>query len=121
MALGGRVVGDLTDFVAATWLRGVDFVQPPTTLPAMVDASVGGKTGVDLPEGKNLVVTFHFPRAVVVDPLVLATLTPRQLRSGLAETVKHGLIGSPELFAEFGTASFDPAALVRCCPATSAM
>src|SRR6185295_2581929 len=86
-------------FAAATYLRGVPFVQIPTTLLAMVDASVGGKVGVDLPQGKNLVGAFKQPELVVVDPGVLATLPPPEFRAGLAEVVKHGIIDSPELFA----------------------
>ena len=100
MALGGGVVGDVAGFAAATFMRGVPFVQAPTTLLAMADASVGGKTGVDLPQGKNLVGAFKQPRAVLVDPEVLGTLPPEQFRAGLAEVVKHGLIGNPILFAQ---------------------
>jgi 3-dehydroquinate synthase len=92
VALGGGVVGDLAGFVAATYMRGVPVVQCPTTLLAMVDASVGGKTGVDTPAGKNLVGAFHPPAAVVADPSVLATLPARELRAGLAEVLKHGVI-----------------------------
>lgn len=92
LALGGGVVGDMTGFVAATLLRGVPFVQIPTTLLSMVDASVGGKTGVDHPAGKNLIGAFHQPKAVLIDPAVLKTLSPRELRSGLAECIKHEII-----------------------------
>lgn len=92
VALGGGVTGDVAGFVAATYLRGVDFVQVPTTLLAMVDASVGGKTGVDTAAGKNLVGAFHQPRLVVADPEVLASLPDAELRAGLAEAVKHGAI-----------------------------
>ena len=92
VALGGGVVGDLTGFVAATFMRGIPYVQVPTSLLAMVDASVGGKTGVDTAEGKNMVGAFHQPAAVLVDPLVLGTLPPRHLRAGLAEVIKHGVI-----------------------------
>jgi 3-dehydroquinate synthase len=92
IALGGGVVGDLAGFVAATFMRGVPFVQVPTTLLAMIDASIGGKTGVDAPAGKNLVGAFHDPVAVVVDPRVLATLPTPELRAGLAEAIKHGVI-----------------------------
>ena len=98
VALGGGVVGDMTGFAAATYLRGIPFVQIPTTLLAMVDASVGGKTGVDLPQGKNLVGAFHQPKAVIIDPEVLRTLAPEELASGMAEVIKHGLIGNPALF-----------------------
>jgi len=97
-ALGGGVVGDLSGFAAACWMRGVDCVQLPTTLLAMVDSSVGGKTAVDLPAGKNLVGAFHPPRAVVADTDVLATLPARELRAGLAEVVKYGALGDPAFF-----------------------
>lgn len=100
VALGGGVVGDMAGFAAATFLRGVAFVQVPTTLLAMVDASVGGKVGVDLPQGKNLVGAFKQPALVVVDPDVLRTLPADEFRHGLAEVVKHGLIGDPDLFAQ---------------------
>ncbi|MFP7722085.1 3-dehydroquinate synthase [Lysobacter sp. A3-1-A15] len=91
-ALGGGVVGDLAGFAAACWMRGIDIVQVPTTLLAMVDSSVGGKTAVDLPAGKNLVGAFHPPRAVVADTATLATLPDRELRAGLAEVAKYGAI-----------------------------
>ena len=96
IALGGGVTGDLAGFVAATFMRGVSLVQVPTSLLAMVDASVGGKTGVDVPGGKNLVGAFHPPRLVVADPTLLATLPDTELRAGLAEAVKHGAIADPE-------------------------
>ena len=92
VALGGGMIGDLAGFVAATYARGIPFLQVPTTLLAMVDASVGGKTGVDTPLGKNLVGAFHPPAAVLADPLVLQSLPPQHLRCGLAEMAKHGLI-----------------------------
>ncbi len=92
IALGGGVVGDLAGFAAACWMRGIDVVQLPTTLLAMVDSSVGGKTAVDLPAGKNLVGAFHPPRAVVADTRMLRTLPDRELRAGLAEVVKYGAI-----------------------------
>ncbi|MHB0949113.1 MAG: 3-dehydroquinate synthase [Gemmatimonadaceae bacterium] len=92
VALGGGVVGDLAGFVAATYMRGVPFIQVPTTLLAMIDASVGGKTAVDTPVGKNLVGVFHQPAAVVVDPELLVSLPPEQLRAGMAEAIKHGVI-----------------------------
>ena len=98
IALGGGVVGDLAGFVAATFMRGVPFVQVPTSLLAMVDASVGGKTGVDTPVGKNLVGAFHQPAAVVADPNVLTTLPPAHLRAGLAEAIKHGVIADTDHF-----------------------
>ena len=91
-ALGGGVVGDLAGFAAAAWMRGIDCVQLPTTLLAMVDSSVGGKTAVDLPQGKNLVGAFHPPRAVLADTATLRTLPARELRAGLAEVVKYGAI-----------------------------
>lgn len=92
VALGGGVVGDLAGFVAATWLRGVPFVQVPTTLLAQADSSVGGKTGVDLPQGKNLVGAFHQPALVVADVSTLASLPQRERNAGMAEVVKHGVI-----------------------------
>jgi len=99
VALGGGVIGDLAGFAAACWMRGIAFVQLPTTLLAMVDSSVGGKTAVDLPQGKNLVGAFHQPRAVIADTATLATLPLRELRAGLAEVVKYGAIRDPEFFA----------------------
>jgi 3-dehydroquinate synthase len=98
VAVGGGVTGDLAGFVAATYMRGVPCLQVPTTLLAMLDASVGGKTGVDTPEGKNLIGAFHPPVAVLADPLVLATLPEREYRAGLAEAVKHGLIADRDYF-----------------------
>jgi len=91
-ALGGGVVGDLAGFAAACWMRGIDCVQLPTTLLAMVDSSVGGKTAVDIPHGKNLVGAFHPPRAVLADTTTLRTLPARELRAGLAEVIKYGAI-----------------------------
>lgn len=102
VALGGGVVGDLAGFVAATLLRGLDFYQVPTTLLAQVDSSLGGKTGVDLPEGKNLVGAFHLPRAVLLDPDLLSTLTEYDRLEGLAEVAKYGLMGDAELFVALG-------------------
>lgn len=99
VALGGGVVGDLAGFAAATWNRGVAVVQVPTTLLAMCDAAVGGKTGVNLPEGKNLVGAFHQPIAVVADTGTLATLPARQRRAGLGEVAKYGFIADPEVLA----------------------
>jgi 3-dehydroquinate synthase len=98
LALGGGVVGDLAGFSAACWMRGIDFMQMPTTLLAMVDSSVGGKTGVNLPAGKNLVGAFHQPRAVVADIDTLATLPMREYRAGLAEVVKAAAIGDAAFF-----------------------
>jgi 3-dehydroquinate synthase len=98
IALGGGVVGDLVGFASATFMRGCGWVVVPTTLLAMVDASLGGKTGFDLTEGKNLVGAFHPPRFVLIDPDVLSTLPERELRAGLAEVVKHGVVSDPELF-----------------------
>jgi 3-dehydroquinate synthase len=92
IALGGGVVGDLAGFVAATFMRGIPVVQVPTTLLAMIDASIGGKTAVDTPAGKNLVGAFHWPAAVLIDPQVLVTLPLRELRAGFAEALKHGVI-----------------------------
>jgi 3-dehydroquinate synthase len=98
IALGGGVVGDLAGFTAACWMRGIDFIQMPTTLLAMVDSSVGGKTGVNLPAGKNLVGAFHQPRAVVADVGTLDTLPEREYRAGLAEIVKGAAIGDAGFF-----------------------
>ncbi len=103
IALGGGVVGDLAGFVAATWLRGVPFVQIPTSLLAMVDASVGGKVAVDLPAGKNLVGAFKQPAVVLIDPALLKTLPAGEFRSGLAEIVKAGIIADPALFEQLAT------------------
>lgn len=99
VALGGGVVGDLTGFVAATWLRGVPFVQVPTTMEADIDASVGGKTAVNHPRGKNLIGAFHQPRLVLMDTDTLKTLSQRDVRAGLAESIKHGVIRDAEFFA----------------------
>lgn len=98
VALGGGVIGDMTGFAAATYMRGIDWVVVPTSLLSMVDASLGGKTGFDLPEGKNLVGSFHPPKLVIADPGFLLTLPERELRSGMAEVVKHGVISDPGLF-----------------------
>jgi 3-dehydroquinate synthase len=98
VALGGGVVGDLAGFAAAVLLRGVDFVQVPTTLLAQVDSSVGGKTGINSRHGKNLIGAFHQPRLVLVDTDVLDDLPPRELRAGYAELVKHAFIRDPALF-----------------------
>ena len=100
LALGGGVIGDMAGFLAATILRGVPFVQVPTTLLAMVDASVGGKTGVDHAMGKNLIGAFHQPIAVLADPEALRTLPEREIQNGLAECIKHDLIRDGKAFAE---------------------
>lgn len=101
ITLGGGVVGDVGGLLASLYMRGVDVVQVPTTVLAQVDASIGGKTGVNLPAGKNLLGTFHQPRMVLIDPGVLATLTDREYRAGLYEAVKCGVIGNPDLFRQF--------------------
>jgi len=102
-ALGGGVIGDLAGFVAATYLRGIAFVQVPTTLLAMVDSSVGGKTGVNLPEGKNLVGAFHQPKLVLADLETLETLPPREFAAGMAEVIKYGAIKDKALFDRVST------------------
>lgn len=99
LALGGGVVGDVAGFLASMYMRGIRYTQLPTTLLAQVDSSVGGKTGVDLPEGKNLLGTFYQPKRVYADIGVLVTLPRSELRNGLAEVVKYGMIRSPELFS----------------------
>jgi 3-dehydroquinate synthase len=104
IALGGGVVGDLAGFAAATWMRGVDWVQVPTTLLAMVDSSVGGKVGINHPTAKTLIGAFHQPRAVVADPELLDTLAPRQRQSGCYEILKAGLIGDRDLFQAMASA-----------------
>jgi 3-dehydroquinate synthase len=101
IALGGGVVGDVTGFLASIYMRGVDVIQVPTTVLAQVDAAIGGKTGVNLVSGKNLLGTFHQPRAVLIDPAVLETLPPREYRAGLYESLKCGVIGDPGLFQLF--------------------
>lgn len=107
VALGGGVVGDLAGFAAATYLRGVPLMQIPTTLLAQVDSSIGGKNGVDLPYGKNLAGTFYQPRAVLIDPLVLKTLSRRRMAEGLAEVIKSGLIRDAELFRQIEQKTYD--------------
>ncbi len=102
LALGGGVVGDLAGFAAACWMRGIDCVQLPTTLLSMVDSSVGGKTAVDIPQGKNLVGAFHPPCAVIADTDALRTLPMRELRAGLAEVVKYGALGDSDFFDWLG-------------------
>ncbi len=98
VAFGGGVVGDVTGLLASLYMRGLELVQIPTTVLAQVDASIGGKTGVNLRAGKNLVGTFHHPRLVLIDPAVLTTLPDREFRAGLYEALKCGVIGKPELF-----------------------
>ncbi|MFB2979353.1 3-dehydroquinate synthase [Microseira sp. BLCC-F43] len=99
VALGGGVIGDMTGFAAATWLRGINFIQVPTSLLAMVDAAIGGKTGVNHPKGKNLIGAFYQPKLVLIDPQVLNTLPPREFRAGMAEVIKYGVIWDADLFA----------------------
>ncbi|MGD1904332.1 MAG: 3-dehydroquinate synthase [Geitlerinemataceae cyanobacterium] len=120
LALGGGIVGDMTGFAAASWLRGINFVQVPTSLLAMVDASVGGKTGVNHPKGKNLIGAFYQPKLVTIDPGVLATLPVREFRAGMAEVIKYGVIWDVELFAKLEAAdrldsmdALDPALLLE--------
>lgn len=98
IALGGGIVGDVSGFAAASYLRGIRFVQIPTSLLAMIDSSIGGKTGVNLPQGKNLVGAFKQPGFVLIDPITLKTLPEAEIRAGLAEIIKHGLIADPALF-----------------------
>ena len=100
LVFGGGVIGDLGGFAAASWLRGIDFIQIPTTLLAMVDSSVGGKTGINITAGKNLVGAFHQPRAVFIATNLLTTLPAREFAAGMAEVIKYGLLGDAELFAE---------------------
>lgn len=118
LAFGGGVIGDITGFLAAIYMRGVPYVQIPTTLLAQVDSSVGGKTGVNLAAGKNLVGSFHHPRAVFVDIDLLSTLPSREMRAGLQESVKAGIIRSPKLFSylekhQESAVSGDPVTLIR--------
>ena len=119
VALGGGVIGDLTGFAAASWLRGIRFVQVPTSLLAMVDSSVGGKTGINIAEGKNLVGAFHQPALVQIDLETLLTLPERELRAGLSEIVKYGVIWDEELFQTLEKAGDVPsemgAVVSRCC------
>lgn len=123
LAFGGGVVGDLAGFAAASYLRGVDFIQVPTTLLAMVDSSVGGKTGINLGAGKNLVGAFHQPQEVFVATDLLRTLPAREFAAGMAEVIKYGLLGDAELFAQLEsdplTVESDSLAAVvkRCCAA----
>ncbi len=98
IALGGGVISDMAGFAASTYMRGVQWICIPTTLLSMVDASIGGKTGFDLPQGKNLIGSFYPPKLVLADPQLLFTLPERELLSGMAEVVKHGIISDPGLF-----------------------
>ena len=125
IAVGGGVIGDLAGFAAASYLRGIPFIQVPTTLLAMVDSSVGGKTGINLDAGKNLVGAFHQPAAVYIDTALLATLPAREFAAGMAEVIKYGLLGDAELFARLEREpltlkSGDLAEVVRRCCATKA-
>ncbi|HEY1765144.1 MAG TPA: 3-dehydroquinate synthase [Opitutaceae bacterium] len=124
-ALGGGVTGDLAGFAAAAYLRGIDYYQVPTTLLAMVDSSVGGKTGINLAAGKNLAGAFHQPRGVFIATRFLATLPPREFAAGMAEVIKTGLLGDESLFAELEGAPVgaeDPrlVSIVRSCCAAKA-
>ena len=120
-AAGGGVMGDLGGFAAAAWLRGIDFFQVPTTLLAMVDSSVGGKTGINIAAGKNLVGAFHQPRGVFVSTGLLATLPAREFAAGMAEVIKYALLGDPELLAQLERAPLTVASaelvpvIRRCC------
>jgi 3-dehydroquinate synthase len=124
-AVGGGVIGDLGGFAAAAWLRGIDFFQVPTTLLAMVDSAVGGKTGINIAAGKNLVGAFHQPRGVYISTSLLATLPPREFAAGMAEVIKSGLLGDGELLARLEAApltvvSPDLAGVIRRCCALKA-
>ncbi len=112
VALGGGVINDMAGFVAATFLRGVDFITCPTSLLAMVDASVGGKTGVDVPQGKNLIGAFKQPTAVLADIDTLTTLPPTEFAAGMAEVIKHGLLNDPTLLENLSPATADLTQLV---------
>ncbi len=113
LALGGGVVGDLAGFAASIFLRGIALFQIPTTLLSMVDSSVGGKTGINLPQGKNLVGTFYQPWAVLADLQTLATLPEREIRAGLAEVIKYGMIADPSLLSTLEESALDWQAIVR--------
>jgi len=118
VALGGGVVGDVAGYAAATWMRGIPFVQVPTTLLAQVDSSVGGKTGIDHPKGKNLIGAFYQPRLVLIDVDTLATLDQRQFRAGLAEVIKYGVVVDLQFFEFIETNSaaileMDPDILIK--------
>ncbi len=107
VALGGGVVSDLAGCAAAVYQRGIDWIAVPTSLLAQVDAAIGGKTGVDLPEGKNLVGAFHPPRAVLIDPDLLATLPAAEWQNGLAEVIKYAVLGAPDLFQQLAAADLE--------------
>lgn len=125
-AFGGGVIGDLTGYVAASYLRGIDFYQIPSTLLSMVDSSVGGKTGINLPEGKNLLGAFWQPKAVYIDRALLQTLSPREFAAGMAEVIKYGMLADLELFKELialkglDASSPELSAIVRRCCAIKA-
>ncbi|MBI3885703.1 MAG: 3-dehydroquinate synthase [Opitutae bacterium] len=118
---GGGVIGDLGGFAAAVYLRGIDYVQVPTTLLAMVDSSLGGKTGLNLKAGKNLAGAFHQPLAVFIAPELLSTLPPREFAAGIGEVIKYGLLGDAALFAQLASTPLTPASpelpavIRRCC------
>ena len=121
-AFGGGVIGDLAGYVAASYLRGIDFYQIPSTLLSMVDSSVGGKTGINLPEGKNLVGAFWQPKAVYIDTALLQTLSPREFAAGMAEVIKYGMLADLELFNDLialkgldANSAELPAIMRRCC------
>lgn len=125
--VGGGVIGDLGGYAAASYLRGIDFVQVPTTLLAMVDSSVGGKTGINIAAGKNLVGAFHHPVAVFILPELLQTLPAREFAAGMAEVVKYGLLGDPSLLAQLEGETLSPrsahlpAVIRRCCELKAAI
>ncbi len=125
-AFGGGVVGDLAGYAAASYLRGIDFYQIPTTLLAMVDSSVGGKTGINLPEGKNLAGAFWQPKAVYINPDILKTLPAREFAAGMAEVIKYGMLYDLALFEEIesietlSASSAELASIIRCCCVTKA-
>lgn len=115
IALGGGVIGDLCGFAAATYMRGIRCLQAPTTLLAQVDSSVGGKTAINLPQGKNLAGAFHQPAAVLIDPDTLKTLPPREMRSGRAEVIKYGAIRSESFFQRLYEAPDAEEIILACC------
>ena len=115
VTFGGGVIGDLGGFASATWRRGVRFAQVPTTLLAQVDSSVGGKTAINLPQGKNLAGVFYQPKRVLIDPLTLRTLPEREMRSGMAEVIKYGAIRSASLLKGLVGLAFDWSALIAAC------